>query len=329
MNMHHKQKLVFITWADYGSRAESIANVLNAELIFIGKIRSEKYLLVSFILYFSYAYQNIKILLKLKPDIIIITNTTWAVALVNFIYAKVSKTKLVLDSHSCAFDYVFYKYPLFLSKIFAKYSTLSFVTNQAHYQLLKEKGAKALILSDIPFENKFKDLKKKQLSEKFNICYICSFSYDEPYFELIKAASDLKDVQIHITGNYPIVSINPNDYPHINFTGYINNEEYRLLLISSDAIITLTRNEDTMQRAGSEAVSAGKPLIVSDTKMLRNYFTRGTVFVDNTAKGIVEGVNKLRNNYELYCTEILLFQEDRRKNFVNKLNEVKDYLELK
>ncbi len=49
-----------------------------------------------------------------------------------------------------------------------------------------------------------------------------------------------------------------------------------------------------MQRAGSEAVSAGKPLITSNTKMLKNYFTKGTIFVDNTAKGIVEGIEKLR-----------------------------------
>ena len=327
--MNDQKKIVFVTWADYSSRAESIARVLNAELVFIGKVRSNKYLLVSFILYFSYAYQNIRILRKLKPDIIIITNTTWAVALVNFLYAKITGTKLVLDSHSCAFDHVFIKYPLFISKFFAKYSTLSFVTNRSHYDLITQKGGNGMILSDIPFENSFTDKKMVQLSERFNICYICSFSYDEPYFELIDAAKELNDVQIYITGNYPVVKINPDDYKHVKFTGYINNEEYRSLLNSVDAVITLTRNEDTMQRAGSEAVSAGKPLITSDTKMLSNYFTKGTVFVDNTVKGIIDGITKLKNNYDLYSTEILQFQEDRRNKFVNKLNEVKKYLELK
>ena len=63
--------------------------------------------------------------------------------------------------------------------------------------------------------------------------------------------------------------------------------------------------------------------------MLKNYFTKGTIFVDNTSEGIVEGIQKLRNNYDLYSSEILQFQEDRRNNFVNKLNEVKEYLELK
>jgi len=324
-----KKKLVSITWWDYSSRAESIANVLGAELIFIGNARKKKNMFVSFILYFSYTYQNIKALLKLRPDILIITNTTWVVALVNFFYAKITGIKLVLDSHSCAFDHVFIKYPLFVSKFFAKHSTLSFVTNKTHYNLISEKGGKALILSDIPFEDKFRKIEKIRLSNKFNICYICTFSYDEPYCELIEAAKQLDDIQIYITGNYVMANINPNDYKHVIFTGYLENEKYRSLLKSVNAVITLTRNEDTMQRAGSEAVSAGKPLITSDTKMLKNYFKKGTVFVDNTANGIVDGIEKLKNDYDFFSMEILQFQEDRRNNFANKLNEVKEYLGLK
>ena len=322
-------KIVSITWWDYSSRAESIAMAVNAELVFIGKIRKKKNLFISFMLYFSYAYQNIKILRRIKPDIVIITNTTWAVALVNFVYSKIAKVKLVMDSHSCAFDHEFIKYPLFLSLFFAKHSTVSFITNQSHYKLLTENGARALILSDIPFEDTFSAFNKTPLSEKFNICYICTFSYDEPYLEVIKAASNLSNVQFYITGSYDMANLIPNDYPHVHFTGYINNTEYRTLLKSADAIMTLTRNEDTMQRAGSESVSAGKPLITSETKMLRNYFTKGAIFVDNTSNGIVEGVNKLRSNYEFYSSAILQFQEERRKKFVNKLNEVKEYLELK
>lgn len=327
--MQKNNKIVYITWGNYSSRAESVANVLNAELIFIGKTRAEKNLFISSLLYISYAYQNILILLKLKPNILIITNTTWAVALVNFVYAKIAKIKLVLDSHSCAFDYVFYKYPLFLSKLFAKYSSLSLVTNHSHHKLLTEIGARVLILSDIPFEGVFDSIKKINLSHKFNICYICSFSYDEPYMELIKATSKFEDIQFYITGNYPIVKLNPQDYPHIKFTGYITNEEYRSLLKSTDAIITLTRNEDTMQRAGSESISVGKPLIISGTKMLMNYFKHGAIFVNNTTEGIVEGINILRKNYEFYSSEILLFQKERKKKFVDKLNELNEYLELK
>ena len=327
--MNNKQKLVFISWAKYNSRVESLAKAMNAETIFIAKICSNKFHLPTFFSYFLYGYRNIIILIKLKPNIIIIENTTWPIALVNFIYAKISKIKLVLDSHSCAFDHVFVKYPLFMSKFFAKHSTLSLVTNNSHYNLLREKNGEVIILSDIPFEDIFISKQEIKLSEKFSVCYICTFSYDEPYMEVIKAAHELKDIQIFITGNFASQNINPDSYKHVKFTGYINNEEYRSLIKNVDAIITLTTRENTMQRAGSEAVSAAKPLITSNTKMLRNYFTKGTIFVDNTAKGIVEGIKELRNNYDIYASEILQFQEERRNDFVNKLNEVKEYLELK
>jgi hypothetical protein len=59
-----------------------------------------------------------------------------------------------------------------------------------------------------------------------------------------------------------------------------------------------------MQR-GVQALSLGTPIITSDWALLRDYFCKGTVHVDNSAAGIRAGVERLRDDLERYREEIV------------------------
>lgn len=311
---------LFIEWAEYASRADSLANAVGAKTVFIGKVNKHKNLFYSFSSYPSKIIENYKAIKNEKPYVVYITNTNWIIAFVNLIFSKIFGHKLILDSHSCAFDHEFIKYPLPLSKRFAKCAALSIVTNESHYNLLKKNNAEVLIVSDIPFEEKLITNEKIKLSEKFNILYICTYAPDEPYMEVITAAEKNDKVKVYITGQYQRVNLNPNDYPHVTFTGFLSNEDYRRYLNNSDAVMTLTNREDTMQRAGSEAISVEKPLITSNTKMLRNYFNKGTIFVDNSSESINNGFNNVINDKENLIKGMMELKEKRKKIFAEKLD---------
>lgn len=323
--MKNKTDRIFITWAKYGTRAASLAKSLSAKAYFIGEENKYNNLFLSALTYIPKGIKNIYYLLKDNPQVIIVTNTQWVVTFVNLAFAKLFRKKIILDSHSCAFDNSTVKYPLSFSKYFAKKSDASIVTNDFHKKLLEEAGADSVIINDIPFETELKTGSEKNLSEKFNVLYVCIFSEDEPFNEVIKAAMELESVQVYITGNYKRVGINPEDYKHVIFTGYTSQEEYVTMLNRTDVIMTLTTRENTMQRAGSEAISVEKPLITSDTEMLRNYFRKGTVFVDNSSKGIIEGIGEVKKNYNKYKNEIIELQKERRQKFEDTLS----YLENK
>jgi hypothetical protein len=83
-----------------------------------------------------------------------------------------------------------------------------------------------------------------------------------------------------------------------------------------------------MQRAGSEAISVGKPLITSDTQMLRNYFKRGTIFVNNTGNGIASGILTAIEKLHVLKQEILILKNERKEEFSCKLEILKKILEL-
>ena len=46
---------------------------------------------------------------------------------------------------------------------------------------------------------------------------------------------------------------------------------------NADILMSLTTRENTMQCGGNEALSLGKPLITSDTRFLRQHFSKGCI----------------------------------------------------
>jgi len=322
-------KIIFIDWSAYSSRTDSLARKTSAKPFYLGKNVRNKSAIFSLLSYLPKSVKNIELVFQHRPNVIIIKNTQWIIALVNIILGKIIRAKVVFDSHSCAFDHPFMKYPLFLSKFFARHAFLSIVTNNFHEKLLESVKARAIVITDIPSEEEMASLRRLNLSNKFNICYICTFSNDEPYLEVFNAARKLENIQIYVTGNYRKAKIDISRYINVQFMDFLPNQEYKALLNSVDAIITLTTREYTMQRGGSEAISVRKPLITSDTKMLRTYFKRGTVFAKPDEQNIKEAIENLKRRYEFYLDEVSKFSVERRSNFKSKLEELRKELGVK
>jgi hypothetical protein len=55
----------------------------------------------------------------------------------------------------------------------------------------------------------------------------------------------------------------------------------------------------------------GKPIITSDWPVLRDYFNKGTVHVDNTSEGIQAGIRRMQAEGSTLEKEITLLQQER------------------
>jgi glycosyltransferase involved in cell wall biosynthesis len=318
---------IFITWAPSNTRSSSLANALSFEPIFIGKINKHDNSIQALFNYIGRTITNIKLVYQEKPKYIAISNFHWIIALVNLILSRLINAHLILDSHSAAFDHPFYKYPKFLSYYIARKSLFSIVTNEVHQNLLQKKGAKAIVLPDIPNEAQLSIENVTQIDDKFNICFICTFNYDEPYSEVLEAAKQLENTTIHITGKYANKISDPENHPNVVFTGYLSDEDFIYLINQVDAILVLTTRENTMQSGGSEAISVAKPLITSDTQMLRNYFKLGTVFVKSDSQSILNGIKNLIQDYENLKKEMTAFRILRKQNFSNSIQQIQQQIE--
>jgi hypothetical protein len=109
------------------------------------------------------------------------------------------------------------------------------------------------------------------------------------------------------------------DHPaNVKFTGFLPDDAYLGLLRSVQAIVVLTTRDHTMQRGACEAVSLGKPIITSDWPLLRSYFHKGTIHVDNTSRGIQAGVRKMQQEKEALERDVLLLQQERQVEWQEK-----------
>jgi glycosyltransferase involved in cell wall biosynthesis len=149
-------------------------------------------------------------------------------------------------------------------------------------------------LRDIPTE--FPMGTAPDLAPGTNVLAVNTFMFDEPLGEVIEAARRAPEVTFHVTGrveSHP-ERVPADQPPNLRFTGFLPDEDYFALMKEADAVMCLTTRDHTMQRGACEALSIGRPIITSDWPLLRDYFHKGTIHVDNTAASIVEAVRRLQ-----------------------------------
>ncbi|WP_181428511.1 glycosyltransferase family protein [Mycolicibacterium moriokaense] len=116
-----------------------------------------------------------------------------------------------------------------------------------------------------------------------------AYDYDEPVRELLAAAASTADVCWVLTGNPPR-KVRRGAPTNVLFPGYVTNDDYARLMSRANAILAVTKNEYTMQRAAYEALSFGRPLVTSNTQVLTDYYESAAEIVAPRSAAIAAGV---------------------------------------
>jgi glycosyltransferase involved in cell wall biosynthesis len=186
------------------------------------------------------------------------------------------------------------------------------VTNAHLANILKGWGARVFVLKDIPGDYPSGSSYKVD-GTRFNVAVVNSFAPDEPLKEILDAARDLPDINFYVTGD--TVRAGKNSFvekpDNVIFTGFLSNIDYYSLLRSIDAVMVLTKHDHTQQRGACEALWLGKPIITSNWPILRDYFSKGAIFVDNTSMGIISSVKQMREQLHEYQCDIQALQKER------------------
>jgi glycosyltransferase involved in cell wall biosynthesis len=114
---------------------------------------------------------------------------------------------------------------------------------------------------------------------------------------------------------------------NVTLTGFLPDDQYAGLLRDSDAVLCLCTNDNTMQRGAYEAMALETPLVLSDWKLLRDTFSSGAVYVDNTAEGICDGLRALRVNLTSYRGGIRNLKKERGVAWDQTLARLNEYIE--
>ncbi len=128
------------------------------------------------------------------------------------------------------------------------------------------------------------------------VLFSCSFGQDEPVESILLAAVELsrgKHAAV-ITGDASRVSVPEpvRQAQRVVMPGYVSDASYRALLKEASAVVALTEDQDCLMCAAYEAVAARRPLVVSDTPVLRACFSNLATYTSNQPGSIVSAVDQ-------------------------------------
>lgn len=317
-------KRVWITW-ETQRRSLELSKKLGCELYIFeetGKLRYPKSIL-----------KTINVLIKTNPDILFVQNPSMILATLACLYGIISKTIVIVDRHTTFL--LSRTYPISLWLIFfkllhrftIKFADLTIVTNDFLAGIVWQLGGRPFVLPDKLPELTYTG--KVPLRGKINIFMISSFGKDEPIESVINAmrAFEPGDTVLYISGNNKKLDkrIVDNAPQNIVFTGFIPDDEFSNMIYSSDVIMVLTTSDYCMLCGCYESVSADKPLITSNKKVLKDYFA-GAIFVDNSTESIIQGINSAINNLEQHRNDIQRLKQLLIHQWEERYNKLEVYI---
>jgi glycosyltransferase involved in cell wall biosynthesis len=301
---------VFIAWGPpaYTNRTRPLAAALGIEVRHVYSTR-RRGALAAVVKYPYQAVATTWYLLRRRPSLVFAQHPPSFTAMVAAAYGAITGSPYVVDAHSDAFDSPWWSRPRWLQRVVARRALTTIVTNDHFADLLRAGGAHASIVRDFPTEL---EPASYPMAPGLNVVVIATFAPDEPLAEVVSAARALPDVTFRVTGDTRREGAAiPSDLPpNVELTGFLPAADYYGLVHGSDAAMALTTRDHTMQRGACEALSLGTPIITSDWPLLRTYFCKGTVHVDNTAAGIRDGIDRLRGDLDRYRKEIVELRTD-------------------
>lgn len=260
---------------------------------------------------------TLRILWRERPQVVFAQNPSLILALLAAWYGRLCGRITVIDAHNAGV-YPFFERKSWHARLLRplmqrlvhhvmRTADLTLVSNASLQAYVESVGGRAFVLPDpLP---RFPGFARPASVEGdgCRVLFICTWAADEPYLEVIAAAVRLDPgIQVLITGNskgreqaygQPLP-------PNVTLTGYLPEDEFVHLLHAVDVVMDLTILQDCLVCGAYEAVAAGTPLILSDTRALREYFRRGVVFTANRAEAIAAAIERALAERQRLATEI-------------------------
>jgi glycosyltransferase involved in cell wall biosynthesis len=194
-----------------------------------------------------------------------------------------------------------------LLRVVHRAADLCIVTNPNLTSVVEAAGGRTFVLPD-----KLPDLRPASSAAPAtnSVVFVCTYSPDEPYREVIEAARALDpSVTVFITGRYRGKDLLPVP-GNVRLTGFLPEEAYVSLLGAAEVIVDLTAIEDCLVCGAYEAVALGRPLVTSDTAALRQYFRRGTVYSRHDSASLAAAITQALADRERLAAEMRSLKPD-------------------
>ncbi len=311
--MKKQSKIIYLAWAPYNRRAESFGQELECEVLFVHYFQYQSWSW-PMLKYPLMALKTLWLLFKKRPDCLILMTPPLFAVLFGYVYCLLMNKKFLIDAHTGSLisrPWIFFRW---LHRFLCRRALRTIVTNEALASLIRSWGGRTLVINP-PI--RFPRIETGPHRRTRKLVVVAAFSSDEPLNEILSAACEHPDVHFYITGNKSKAEpgILAFQSKHIHFTGFLPQLDYLRLLKESDGVLCLTTRDYTLQSGGEEALFMGKPLITSNFSTLRDFFRKGTIYVDPYKSSISEGIRIFYRDRKQLADKMLLLREEYKSEW--------------
>jgi len=320
---------IFLNWCKFHGRSEILARRLNIKQFYVFPDSKSV-----FTRYLKSTIETLHIIYRENPNYILVMQPPVFLLLIVYVMSKFKFLRIVGDLHTGVFIDPKWKWSKSLVCKMLQKDNCAIVTNHDLAEEVKTNGCKNVFILDDLIEIYIDESSKHDneniagidVTGEFLLAPL-AYAFDEPLDALLKAIELDKNIIWVLTGNAP-VKIRNSAPRNAIFTGYLSNRDYRGLLMKASGVVALTNQENTMQRAGYEAMCAGKPLLISDKKVLRDFFEESAIYVDNSATEIYDGAKEILNRKTELVMSISNLRSQKMLDQEKSLNRFYEYLKL-
>lgn len=278
---------LFISWSIQHGRSRDLAAALGAEPVYVG-IRRKRRRWLTPARYVLAALATARILLARRPRAIFVMQPPVPLAVLALVYGRVAGVPVALDAHTGAALAMRTGRPRRSLPLLSRFATVTIVTNSQLAEPLRATGKRVVTLHDAPIAA----LATHGHAGEFTVVAPLSWAADEPFEDIVAAARLCPDVAFVATGRAPAAVRERTDLPaNLRLAGFLDAAAFDELMASAGVVLALTTRDATMQRAGYEAIALGRPVIASDTRVLREYFGDAALYAadgEQLAKAVAE-----------------------------------------
>jgi glycosyltransferase involved in cell wall biosynthesis len=308
------QKATWITW-ETQRRNEELADAFGATYV---RIEAEKR--NTALRYILCSLWTIQTLFRTRPEVVFAQCPSVVLVALTAVLKPFFGYRLIIDAHNITFEYL--EKPRFLLSRLVRFSlrrsNLVLVSNEGLFAVVSNAGGEPLVLPDrlprIEAKNPPSIWGKGEAITAVTL--ISSFDPDEPVEEFIQAFLEVSPpARLFVTGRKAKApQLLRYAGERITFTDYLPRSEYEALISSSVLLVDLTTMDNCLVCGAYEALSVGKPVLLSDSRANREMFPHA-MFSANTKEALAAALKRF------FSSQITSDVAQARAEFAKKWEE--------
>lgn len=302
-------KRIWISW-ERQRRTITLSKEFNAELFIVNNKKS------GLLRYPELILKTVQIIFKEKPKYVFAQNPSIILAALICFLKKPFRFTTIIDRHT---NFKLnhrksYKFKWLIFRCLSNYSLENadhtIVTNKYLKLLIRKHSKSSSVLPDkIPTLIPSSELEVRSPKFTLKALFICTFADDEPYREVFAAFKYFPEICLEVTGSYDgaLDQSELKDLPsNVKLLGFVSNQNYIDHLFNCDFTVVLTTQEFTLNCGAYESLAAKKPMLLSDTKTIRSYFSFGANYAKlDSLENIRTAINSIKTELPKREREIL------------------------